>query len=351
MPTIAGWSTGEPVDSADINTYLLRGSRNVLINGDMKINQRGVTSATDDVYTLDRWTMLSDAATITVARSTVAPADGLYSYSLTPSTTNKKFGIVQFVEQQNCVGLFGQQVTLSFKARVSSITNLDNVKAGILAWSGTADTVTSDVVSTWGSEGTNPTLATNWTFENTPANLNVTTTWATYRVSATVDTASTSNIAVFIWSDVTTVGASDTLYITDVQLERGAVATPYDRRTVGQELALCQRYYEKSYALATAPGTNSTAGLVQISGSSDSANSHVIYVPFRVSKRTTSYTVSVWTFDGTANNWRYQRSGATANVGPVTDLFGESGFRLYVNTGAAWVVSTIDGHWVANAEL
>jgi hypothetical protein len=106
--------------------------------------------------------------------------------------------------------------------------------------------VTSDIISAWGAEGTNPTLIANATYENTPANLNVTTSYATYSLSANIDTASTHNIIVFIWSDVTDTTAGDFLYITDVQLEPGTVATPFERRSYGQELALCQRYYYQS---------------------------------------------------------------------------------------------------------
>jgi hypothetical protein len=48
---------------------------------------------------------------------------------------------------------------------------------------------------------------------------------------------------VFIWSDVTDTTAGDFLYLAGVQLEAGAVATPFERRPFGTELALCQRYY------------------------------------------------------------------------------------------------------------
>ena len=131
---------------------------------------------------------------------------------------------------------------------MSATTKLDNIKCAIVAWSGTADTVTSDIISAWGAEGTNPTLIANATYENTPANLNVTTSFATYSVTAAVDTASTSNLILFIWSDVTDTTLGDFLYITNVQLEVGSTATPFERRLYNQELANCQRYFEKSGA-------------------------------------------------------------------------------------------------------
>jgi hypothetical protein len=60
--------------------------------------------------------------------------------------------------------------------------------------------------------------------------------------------------------DGSTAGTYD---VADVQLEEGSVATPFERRPIGVELALCQRYYQKSYPQATVPGTSilSSAGL------------------------------------------------------------------------------------------
>jgi len=252
MPTISGWSTGEPVASADINTFLLRGNRNAIINGDMRINQRQVSSVSDDAYCLDRWNILSDGATISVAQSTVAPTDGKYSLAMQSGTNAKKFGCVQYIENLNCVGMFGQTVTLSFKARVSNATNLPNIKAGILSWSSTADTLTSDFVSSWNASGTTPTLIANWTFENTPSNLGVTTSWATYRVQGVIDTAGVNNVAVFIWSDSTANTTSDVLYVTDVQCEIGTIATPFERRSMTDQLLDCQRYYNKWVGSANA---------------------------------------------------------------------------------------------------
>ena len=100
-------------------------------------------------------------------------------------------------------------------------------------------------MSAWGAEGTDPTLIANATYENTPANLNVTTSYATYSVSAAIDTASTKNVIVFIWSDVTDTTAGDFLYVTDVQLEVGTEATPFEHRPYDMELERCKRYYER----------------------------------------------------------------------------------------------------------
>jgi len=181
--------------------------------------------------------------------------------------------------------LIGGNVTLSFKAKVSSTTKLDNVKAAIVAWSGTSDTVTSDIISAWNVEGTNPTLIANATFENSPTNLNVTTSYATYTVTGNVDTASTKNIIVFIWSDVTDTTLGDFLFITDVQLEFGNTATPFERRSFGQELALCQRYFELT-------------GDMYYRSYNPSGNAFRMFTPFKVSKRTASATVTVRTVGG-----------------------------------------------------
>lgn len=239
--------------------------KNAIINGDMMVAQRGTsfTSATafvnnDDAYTLDRWYILSDGNdAVDVTQATDAPTGQLYSMGLDVETVNKKFGIAQIIEQRNCVGLIGQNLSLSFKARVSSTTKLDNVKAAIVSWSGTADSVTSDIISTWGAEGTNPTLIANATYENTPANLSVTTSWATYKIeNIAVDTASTKNIIVFIWSDVTDTTLGDFLYITDVQLEKSATATDFERLPYQMQWVNCLRYFSR----VSADSSNRTFG-------------------------------------------------------------------------------------------
>jgi hypothetical protein len=235
------------LQAAAASPYVLK---NRIINGGFNVAQRGTSFVSgannDDTYNLDRWYVLSDGNdAVDITQTTTVPTGAKYSIGLDVETVNKKFGIAQIIENVNCYDAIGGNVTLSFQAKVSATTKLDNVKCAVIAWSGTADTVTSDIISAWGAEGTNPTLIANATYENTPANLNVTTSWATYSVTANVDTASTANIIVFIWSDVTDTTAGDFLHITNAQLEVGTSATPFERRLYNQELANCQRYFAK----------------------------------------------------------------------------------------------------------
>ena len=83
----------------------------------------------------------------------------------------------------------------------------------------------------------------NWTAENTPANLGVTTSWAEFKIeNISIDTASTTNVAAFIWADGLSGTVTDFLHLADVQLERGPVATNFEYRDFTTELLKCQRY-------------------------------------------------------------------------------------------------------------
>ena len=255
-------------------------NRNKIINGDFIISQRGTTftasdnsttAATpitgnnnDDKYTLDRWYLLSDGNDIVDVNhnSDNAPKTGQKCIRLDVETTNKKFGIAQIIESHYGSDLYGENVTLSFKAKVSSTTKLDNVKAGVVSWVGTADSVTSDIISAWGAEGTNPTLIANAHFQNTPANLGVTTEYQEFVIENVQVRPDTSNLIVFLFSDVTDTTAGDFLFFTDVQLEQGETNTPFERRDHGEVLQQCQRYFQRSGYLqsegthANSPSTN-----------------------------------------------------------------------------------------------
>ena len=348
MPIVLDGSNG--ITQADqFNSDSTFGFKNRIINGGFNIAQRGtsfVSGANDnDTYNLDRWYVLSDGNdAVDITQATTVPTEAKFSIGLDVETANKKFGIAQIIENANCFDAIGGAVTLSFQAKVSSTTKLDNIKCAIVAWSGTADSVTSDIISAWEAEGTNPTLIANATYENTPANLNVTTSFATYSVTANVDTASTSNIIVFIWSDVTDTTAGDFLYVTNVQLEKGSTATSFDYRPYGTELALCQRYFYKSLDQGIAVGSDSGSGQIIWTASGTSMwVTHRYKQTMRTAPTITFYSNST----AGANYWNNFNDNSVLTT--TAQNIGDDGVRI--STTSNQDGERFGGHLTANAEL
>jgi hypothetical protein len=195
---------------------------------------------------------------------------------------------------------------------VSDTTKLDNVKAAVVGWFGTSDTVTSDIISAWGDEGTNPTLLGSAEYQNEPSNLSVTTQWATYKVHTTI-AAGAKNVIVFIWSDVTDTTAGDFLYLTDVQLERGEFENPrFQNEDYDTTLRKCQRHLPT----LTADTDDKAMGLV---GMNYSTTVGLLSYVFPVTPRTkpTGITVSGATHFALtlANNTRQESTGLTFTSG------------------------------------
>ena len=332
------------------------GNKNLLINGEGKVSQRGSSFVSgengDDVYTLDRWNLLSDGSDIVdVTQSTESPTGALNSIGLDVETASKKFGILQIIEQKNAERVIGDTVTLSFKAKVTSAAagRLENIKAVVLSWDSTADIVTSDVVSAWGVEDTTPTWATNWTEENTPVNLNVTDSWASYSVAGiSIDTVSTKNIAVFIWADGLTGTVTDFLHITDVQLEKGDTVSDFESRSIETELTLCQRYFAKSYNQDVSPGSADGGGRVQMQFGGNASSDHTMHIGlfFPATMRTTP-SITAYAIDGTSGKIVMAAGNVSALVGDV----GEAGCRVGGINGASSTLRNIEFQYTANAEL
>ncbi len=245
-------SSGAPawVDAATV----AGAAKNKIINGGMSVAQRGTsftggTANADDVYTLDRWNLVSDGSDIVdVTQQSSGGVSGEEDYiRLDVETTAKKFGIVQFIETANLKDVKdeSQVVSLSFEAKVTNATKMSDIRASVLSWTSTADAVTSDIVSSWEAEGSNPTYATNWTVENTAVSLGVTTSWVRYTIeNIAIDASGIENLAVFIYQN--NVATNDTtgifLEITNVQLEKGTTANTFESRDIATEIAICKRY-------------------------------------------------------------------------------------------------------------
>jgi hypothetical protein len=284
--------------------------RNALINGGFVLAQRGTsfTSATtpansDDTYLLDRWILLSDGNDIVdVSQETSTVPTGAYAaIKLDVETADKKFGILQVVEARDSAKFKSGTASLSFQARITG-TSISEIRAGVVCWSSTADSVTSDIVSAWGGAGTNPTLVSNWAFSNTPADLtNISTSYQTYRIENVSVSSGCNNVGVFIWTDDVTLTIGDFLYIGDVQLEPGPVATNFERLPYQLEFTKALRFYER-FEPSTTTGPFPVALIIE---SSTASTGTLSYERKRVAPALTfsaANTFNVTEGDGTVQN-------------------------------------------------
>lgn len=239
--------------------------RNRIINGDMRIAQRGTsftTLAIGTTYTIDRFKFQSNTtAVLTVTQNTDVPVNSKipYSFRATVSTADTSVAstdyamIVHNIEGYNSIDLFGQPFTISFWVKSSiSGTYCINLTNGVDFSYITEYTITS--INTWEQKiiiipsglpltgGTwNKTngngLRLAWMLMTGSNYYAITNTWIPGDVAATANQV----------NGVNTVG--NIFAITGVQLEKGNIATTFEVRPIQFELAMCQRYYQTYYTV------------------------------------------------------------------------------------------------------
>ncbi len=259
-------STGTAATLSSINGGPLAGTRNRIINGDMRIDARN-NGASINVSTggfaVDRWTINTTLnASFNGQRNagSVTPPTGFTNYLGYTSTAAYSPGVNttctarQAIEGFNCADLAwgtanAQAVTLSFWVRSSlsgthsgSLSNSAGNRSYVFSfsisaantWEYKSIVVPGDTTGTWATDNT---LGIGVRF-------NLGTGTGTYGASATGWQA--GNLVGLTTAVQVSATNGATFYITGVQLEPGTVATPFERRSYGQELALCQRYYLKT---------------------------------------------------------------------------------------------------------
>lgn len=329
---------------------------NLLLNGNFDIWQRNTTfTQNDDLYIADRWNALQEAnSSWTFARDTDVPTSGAkYSLKCSNATANNQAAIVQILEAADAQQLLNQNVSLSFYAKTTGL-EISNLRCAILSWSSTADVVTSDVISTWAQNGTDPTWATNWTMENTPANLALTNSWQRFTIeNIAIDTASMKNIAVVIWVDDGTITSGDDFWISEVMLNVGGTAADFTPRTIAEELALCQRYFEKSYPLAQFAGQTYADVYYNSAGTRDNGGGNAFIEAkgfFKARKRVAP--TMAWYNPVTGAGTTHWRAGGVTGTN-YTSMTVNLGFETYcyfastTNSGDFHIGSC----WTADAEL
>jgi len=344
------------------------GRRNLIINGAMQVAQRGTSGTfTDDGFHCDRWkgeVGNMDELSVAWARDSESPDGFGQSLKLTISTpesslaADEKFILNYNIEAQDCQSLaFGSatpnSITVSFYVR-SSVTG--TYPFSIYQGDGAdiiGSTYTINSADTW--ERKTITLAGNTlaTINNdTGLGLNLkwglglgsnftsgdNTSWSSYSDSK-VGYGQSNSL-------VTTSGA--TFYITGVQLEVGSVATPFEHRSYGEELAACQRYYQ-----VIASGYGETIG----TGYFESTGVAVCPTRFMTTMRATP---SLHSGTGTNAYYMYSQGSGVDYFNNLTGTaFGVSGATVYTSsnvTGTAgqagrMVTENSNGFVAFSAEL
>lgn len=321
--------------------------RNKIINGDMRIDQRyagtSFTPTTDGLYHIDRWRLgISQASKLSAQRNagSVTPPSGFTNYEGITSLSAYNllaadaFLLGQFIEGFNTSDLdFGtvnaKPITVSFWVR-GSITGLYTFAIRNSAYN-------RSYIATYTINQAN-----TWEYKTVTIPGDTTGTWLTdtnagIRIDFNLGSGSNAQGTAGTWAgtaSLTVAGAvsvvstnAATWYITGVQLEAGTVATPFERRHYGQELALCQRYYEVG-------GRNGWIGY-----SSGAGNPVIGWVGYRVTKRAAA-TITI-------PSYATQSVNSASPYSNTTDGFEING-TTSATASAAYIVTT---QWSASSEL
>ncbi len=241
--------------------------RNRLINSAMSIDQRhaggattlGVSSGTTN-YTVDRWFAYeaSAGAGLTATQTSIKTSGVNYALRIqraNGSANTNATSLAQVLETNSNIDLQGAAVTLSFRARIGA------------NFSPTSAQITASIVTGTGTDQTSASFAAGtWTGQATcgSATPTITTSFAFYVVTCTVPSGATQIGVKFSWTWTGTAGAADYIDITSAELVYGTYTAAQiipERPSIKSILSDCQRFYYKTFPLATAPAQNAgTAG-------------------------------------------------------------------------------------------
>ena len=358
-----------------------RSFRNLIVNGSCIVAQRSTAavnngSATSNLIyeTIDRWGYWANAASVfSIQQVADSPADFQKSLKVTSLgarsiVTGDYFMVAQGLEGQNIQHLNwgtanAKDCILSFHVK-SSLTGTftgylhgtDNFKPTYVftytissadTWEKKTITITAPGATYSGDFGD---AGSNAKGLEVGFNLGVGTTYATSNVNQWVDgTPGRFMIGTTSSVDVVATNAA-TWQVTGVQLEVGDVATDFEHRSFGDELARCQRYYQKSYDYETAVGTATNTGCVMhsLSVSQNYASPGSVRFPVQMRDGPTVTTYSTQNADA---NGKITADSTDANgVAWSQNETGTSFVRSNDSSGTA-VNVFIKCHYTAEAEL
>jgi len=337
---------------------------NVIINGAFQIAQRG-TSTTGGGFLVDRFELNinnTDNIAITQSQDSSGPSGFANSWKILATTAESAVAADERVRfRQNIEGQNLQQFAFGTSA-AKSMTLSFYVKSN----------VTGTYAVNLEQDDASRVIGSTYTISSAD-------TWEFKTITVGGDTSGTINDdngagLVVSWyllagsnytgTDNTSYGASadgkqayghtadwgqdtnDNFFITGIQLEIGEQATPFEHRSFADELAACQRYYQKSYNYSVAPGTATQVGATYSTTETSSNYPTAGFTSFPVKMRATP-TITSYDYAGNSGKIR----GGADNVAVYIQAPGESGFGNYVNNVSVSANSGVALHYEAVAEL
>ena len=312
--------------------------KNAIINGNFDVWQRNTSFAITTAgsnYTADRW--LANIGTTgnnsTVSRQAFTVGQGVVpnepTYWLRYAVTAFVSGVPSLEQRIESVRTFaGKQVTVSFLAKADA-----------------ARTVSCSLNQVFGSGGA-PSAGVN----SAVGTFNLTTAWQKFSGTVTLPSISGKTLGTngddYLQALFVLPGATCTIDIAQVQVEASSSATVFELLPPQQVLALCQRYYEKSYDVDVALGTVTAAGAHSYITPGGAGLYNQTQVYFKTTKRAVPTMTLYNSNTGASGTW--QDSSAANNAMGSTP--GRCGSSVYT-TVAGGSARSFAGHWVAESEL
>jgi len=376
-PAVAGTTTlNLPATSSTLATQNALGVRNLIINGDMRIAQRGTSTngiTGSGYFTVDRWdTGGVSFGTWTMSQDTDVPSGQGFSKSIkwqcttanTSLSANSFFDMHQSLEGQNLQHLkYGtsnaESLTLSFWVKSNKTgTYQYNLYSADNSGKAVNGSFTINVSDTWEKKTITYNGDTIDSLDNDNGrSLDI----QLIMVAGSDYTGGTSSSSWTAWTnsqrapDLTVNLADSTsnyINITGVQLEVGDTATPFEHRPYDMELARCQRYYEHNYNIGQTPGSSSSYPSNMgswINGFGTHNGQKGFTSEYKVTKRATP---SVTFYDTSGNSGRVSyldAGGTTFNNQTVAIVF--TGTSAILGTMGNGTQTGIHYFWVADSEL
>lgn len=336
---------GDTIDGNLIEGYI---GRNLLINGNMDFFQRGSAGTRPDgeSFTLDRWLFASlgtgtsnwGVGTFAIGDALPVPHPPRFFQGVNVAAGTNSAWVRQKIE--NVWSYAGGKATLSFWMRSA----VAGKKVGVRL-----------VQDFGGGSGASPAIFIEGpVFTLTTAFQKYTATFDVPSLAGKTVGASAVNDCLQIIFDFAAasgygnqlVGQTGLFEFTQVQLERGATATSFERRPLALELMLCQRYYEKSYMPEVSPGTIDNQGRRAFAVQPAAGGFLFCTQGFLVQKRATP-SITVYTAPGGVPGSVAQDDGSARTVTVANQ--GVSSFELQWSNSAGryggWY------HFTADAEI